>query len=96
MFIIQTSWPNAITLLTDVFSNFKSFLLMTSLKVDGILFSFIRISAHIDDVGSYAYEVISSFTNLCLRSVMTFLSVLVEVCFDDTTDSNVDSESVKR
>ena len=91
IFVIRTSWPNAITLFTDVSSNVKSFLLMTSSKVGGILFSFIRISAHIDEVGSHAYNVISSSTNLCLRSVMAFLSVLVEICFDDATDSNVDS-----
>ena len=69
---------------------------MTSSKDDGIFFSFVRISAHIDEVGSHAYKVISSFTNLYLRSVITFLSVFVEICFEDATDSKVDSESVKR
>ena len=72
------------------------FAAITFPKSDGILFSFVSISAHIDSVASHAYEVISSSTNLCLRSVITFLSVLVVICFVDATDSNVDSESVKR
>ena len=96
MFIIRTSWPNAISLLIDVSSYFKSFLLMTSSKDGGIFFSFVRILAHIEEVGNHAYEFTSSLTSLCLRSVITFLSVFVEICFDDAMDSSVDSESVKR
>lgn len=69
---------------------------MTSLKDGGFFFSFVRILAHIEEVGNHAYEFTYSLTSLCLRSVITFLSVFVEICFDDSIDSSVDSESLKR
>ena len=68
----------------------KLFLAITSPKFEGILFSFVNMSAHIECVGSHVYEVISSSTNLCFRSVITFLSVMVVICFVDAIDSNVD------
>ena len=50
MFVIRTSWPNAITLQTDVFSNFKSFILITSSKVGDILTKEKKMLSTFEDV----------------------------------------------
>ena len=79
----------------DVSPRKSLFLRMTSSKAGSILFSLVSISAHILDVDNQAYNITYPSTNLCFRSDITFLSVLVEICLVEATDSRVDSESVK-
>ena len=92
--VIRTSCPKANTLFTDVSPRSITFFFKTSSSLGCItFFSFVRMSAHMSEVGSQAYEVISLLTNLSFRSTKTFLRVFVEICLEDATDSNVDSES---
>ena len=59
-------------------------------------FSFVKMSAYIELVGSQVYDDMSSSISLCFKSVITFLSVLVVICLVDAIDSSVDSKSVNR